>query len=167
MVGRRAGRNGELRTVMNTDPQADVCLVLEGTYPFVAGGVSTWTHDLLLAQSHLTFHLVCLVPANADPTPRYTVPPNVIGITRIAVGSLPDGAPRLREAKRILERIEEPLLKLQNNGGLAEVRSVLNELAPLRAYSGTRRTAFRGEAEQDSGLIPNSIPGARRTRIPG
>ena len=35
------------------------------------------------------------------------------------------------------------------------------------AYSGVRRTAFRGEAEQDSGLIPNSIPGARRTRIPG
>ena len=26
------------------------------------------------------------------------------------------------------------------------------------AYSGGRRTAFRGEAEQDSGLIPNSIP---------
>ena len=37
----------------------------------------------------------------------------------------------------------------------------------LRAYSGARRTAFRGEAEQDSGLIPNSIPGARRTWIPG
>jgi hypothetical protein len=35
------------------------------------------------------------------------------------------------------------------------------------AYSGARRTAFRGEAEQDSGLIANSIPGARRTRIPG
>jgi hypothetical protein len=35
------------------------------------------------------------------------------------------------------------------------------------AYSGASRTAFRGEAEQDSGLIPNSIPGARRTRIPG
>ena len=27
------------------------------------------------------------------------------------------------------------------------------------AYSGASRTAFRGEAEQDSGLIPNRIPG--------
>ena len=30
---------------------------------------------------------------------------------------------------------------------------------PISAYSGASRTAFRGEAEQDSGLIPNSIPG--------
>jgi YD repeat-containing protein len=29
----------------------------------------------------------------------------------------------------------------------------------LTAYSGASRTAFRGEAEQDSGLIPNTIPG--------
>jgi RNA-directed DNA polymerase len=29
----------------------------------------------------------------------------------------------------------------------------------FRAYSGASRTAFRGEAEQDSGLIPNTIPG--------
>ena len=116
MVGRSACRHGEpLRTAMNTDRQADVCLVLEGTYPYVSGGVSTWTHDLLLAQSDLTFHLVCLLPAKADLTPRYTVPPNVIGITRIAVGSLPEGAPRLREATRMLEGIEEPLLKLQNH----------------------------------------------------
>src|SRR5450432_851599 len=138
MVGRSAGRNGELRTAMNTDRQADVCLVLEGTYPYVAGGVSTWTHDLLLAQAHLTFHLVCLVPANADLTPRYTVPPNIIGITRIAVGSPPDGAGRLRDSKRILGRLEEPLLKLQSNGGLAEIRAVLKQLAPVRAQLGGR-----------------------------
>ena len=25
---------------------ADVCLVLEGTYPYVSGGVSAWVHDL-------------------------------------------------------------------------------------------------------------------------
>ena len=26
---------------------ADVCLILEGTYPFVLGGVSSWVHDLI------------------------------------------------------------------------------------------------------------------------
>jgi hypothetical protein len=30
-------------------------MVLEGTYPFISGGVSSWTHDLLKAQSHLRF----------------------------------------------------------------------------------------------------------------
>ena len=33
----------------------------------------------------------------------------------------------------------------------------------LLADSGPRRTEFRGEAEQSSGLIPNTIPGGRRT----
>jgi hypothetical protein len=37
--------------------------------------------------------------------------------------------------------------------------TVLYEKLKSSAYSGARRTAFRGEAEQDSGLIPNSIPG--------
>ena len=45
---------------------ADVCLVLEGTYPYVEGGVSSWTHELINRQSHLTFHLVCLLPKDAD-----------------------------------------------------------------------------------------------------
>ncbi len=43
-------------------PTADVCLILEGTYPFVSGGVSSWTHDLIQKQSHLTFHVLALLP---------------------------------------------------------------------------------------------------------
>ena len=45
--------------------------------------------------------------------------------------------------------------------GKAESASNVPDLAAAleNAYSGARRTAFRGEAEQDSGLIPNSIPG--------
>ena len=35
---------------MNT-PDYDVCLMLEGTYPFVSGGVSTWVHNLIRAPS--------------------------------------------------------------------------------------------------------------------
>jgi hypothetical protein len=37
--------------------EADVCIILEGAYPFIAGGVSSWTHDLIRANSDLTFHL--------------------------------------------------------------------------------------------------------------
>ena len=31
-------------------PKADICLILEGAYPFVAGGVSSWAHELIQAQ---------------------------------------------------------------------------------------------------------------------
>ena len=42
--------------------------------------------------------------------------------------------------------------------GFKTTRQLLESL-DSDAYSGASRTAFRGEAEQDSGLIPNSIPG--------
>ena len=31
-----------------SEPVRDVCLLVEGTYPFVAGGVSSWVHDIIM-----------------------------------------------------------------------------------------------------------------------
>ena len=60
-------------------PEADVCLILEGTYPFVTGGVSSWVHDLILSMPDLTFALLH-ISASRGPVaePRYKMPPNVI-----------------------------------------------------------------------------------------
>ena len=38
--------------------QVDVTLLLEGTYPFISGGVSSWVHQLLQAFPELRFGLV-------------------------------------------------------------------------------------------------------------
>jgi polysaccharide biosynthesis protein PelF len=128
---------------MRNQPQADVCLVLEGTYPYVSGGVSMWTHHLIQAQSHLSFELVCLVPERAELTRRYQVPPNVIGITNIPVGALSAGDRRLARTtpgatRALFERLERPLLQLQAGGGLAEVAAILHELSPFRPRLGRR-----------------------------
>ena len=56
---------------------ADVCLLLEGTYPFVSGGVSSWVHSLLLAHPDLSFHLVCLTPDDRPRQQRFQPPGNV------------------------------------------------------------------------------------------
>ncbi|MEK7746776.1 MAG: GT4 family glycosyltransferase PelF, partial [Elusimicrobiota bacterium] len=59
----------------------DVCLILEGTYPFVSGGVSTWIHQLVSAMSELRFSILYISPF---PNPRreykYKVPSNVVEI---------------------------------------------------------------------------------------
>jgi len=68
---------------MKSTPPADVCLILEGTYPFVAGGVSTWVHDLITEQAPLTFHLFCVLPPQAKTEPLYALPDNVVGISKI------------------------------------------------------------------------------------
>ena len=35
----------------------DICLVLEGTYPYVSGGVSTWVHQVINMFPDWTFSL--------------------------------------------------------------------------------------------------------------
>ena len=41
---------------------ADVCLIVEGCYPYVQGGVAGWIDWLMRSQPHLTFAVVALWP---------------------------------------------------------------------------------------------------------
>ncbi|GFK95123.1 D-inositol 3-phosphate glycosyltransferase [Fundidesulfovibrio magnetotacticus] len=61
-------------------PPADVCLLLEGTYPYVAGGVSGWVHNLIKALPDFTFSAVCILPDSTKEWPlKYDPPENFIG----------------------------------------------------------------------------------------
>ncbi|MBF0196512.1 MAG: GT4 family glycosyltransferase PelF [Planctomycetes bacterium] len=62
--------------------KADVCFVLEGTYPFVAGGVSTWVDQTIKANPHLRFAILHLA-ANEESSQvfKYEIPSNVISLT--------------------------------------------------------------------------------------
>jgi glycosyltransferase involved in cell wall biosynthesis len=108
---------------------ADVCLFLEGTYPYVSGGVSVWVQDLLQAQSHLTFHLVALVADRRPRTLQFEIPPNVIGLSEVVlqepVASCPSGA----AVRRLIARIGPPLARLLDKGGLADLRAILAAFA--------------------------------------
>lgn len=121
---------------MTMPDQVDVCLILEGTYPYISGGVSTWTQDLLSAQRDLSFHLVCLMAPDADLTTRYEIPPNVAGITNILVGALPPGSKRIRGGQSLFAGLQIPLQKLQSNGGLRDIAAILELLRPLRGRLG-------------------------------
>lgn len=72
---------------------ADVCLILEGTYPFVTGGVSSWIHQLVQGLPELRFALFH-IGATAGETPEmvYTLPANVTGLTTLGLhgGDEPD-----------------------------------------------------------------------------
>ena len=59
----------------------DVCLLLEGTYPYIRGGVSSWVHQIISGLPQLNFHLVFLggEPGTYDKM-VYDVPKNVVSI---------------------------------------------------------------------------------------
>jgi glycosyltransferase involved in cell wall biosynthesis len=59
----------------------DVVLLLEGTYPYVRGGVSSWVHDLIRGFPSLNFHLIFLgSQQDAYDQPHYSLPDNVISL---------------------------------------------------------------------------------------
>ncbi len=54
-----------------------VCLVIEGSYPYITGGVSAWVQDILEGLSDIEFALLTISPT-ADQPLRYNLPPNVV-----------------------------------------------------------------------------------------
>lgn len=119
-------------------PTADICLILEGAYPFVTGGVSSWTHDVIRAQPDLRFHIVALTADDAPRELRYALPPNVVGMTTISLQQPEREARHGRGARRLIDALRGPLPRLLSRGGLDDFRAVC---AALRDHP---RDATRG-----------------------
>lgn len=63
---------------------ADVCLLLEGTWPYVRGGVSTWVHQILTALPELRFSVVYIGAEKSLAGERkYDLPPNLASLHEI------------------------------------------------------------------------------------
>lgn len=59
--------------------EADVALLLEGTFPYVSGGVSSWVNQIIRAFPDIRFALVFLGSRRSDyGEPRYALPDNVV-----------------------------------------------------------------------------------------
>ena len=74
-----------VRTTSQTDQVSDICLILEGSYRFVFGGVSSWTQGLMESCGSLSFSAVSIRPAGARPRWRYDPPYNFTGLVDISL----------------------------------------------------------------------------------
>ncbi|KSV59471.1 GT4 family glycosyltransferase PelF [Acetivibrio ethanolgignens] len=61
-----------------------VCLIVEGAYPYVTGGVSSWVQQLLLSMPDVEF-VIQAIAAMADSRQqfKYKIPPNVTQIQEV------------------------------------------------------------------------------------
>lgn len=77
----------------------DICLLVEGAYPYVTGGVSNWLHELVSNLPNLTFAIVHL---GARPEPQrkvlYRLPQNVLEFHEIFLHD-PNRVARLKHAR--------------------------------------------------------------------
>lgn len=135
--------------MISSGQKADVCLILEGTYPYVTGGVSGWAHGLIREQSHLSFHLCAIVPRDADLSLKYTLPSNVIGLTTIRLNDLPPGA-NINDglAHRLHRALREPLATLTSDKAmeLADLKRMIEVLNSTKATLGTEALLDHEEA---------------------
>jgi len=126
--------------------QADVCLILEGTYPYVSGGVSSWTHELIKTHDHLTFALISLVSQNAPRKILYDIPSNVIDLRTLELQDTPEGEELSESDERTLcERIEPYLFKLQSQATLGDLEELIILLKPWQGRLG-KKTLLESKA---------------------
>jgi glycosyltransferase involved in cell wall biosynthesis len=128
---------------------ADVCLILEGTYPYVTGGVSNWAHELIQEQNHLSFHLVAIVPQDEELEMKYTLPGNVHGVTVVRLGKLEDGEKLSPVAERNLHHaLREPLAKFMDSDPvhLDELKKMVNTLRGYHSRIGSEALLNSREA---------------------
>ncbi len=106
---------------MSAKAIVDVTLLLEGTYPFVSGGVSSWVHQIISGLPEYSFSLVFL---GGDPSqygkPKYKLPDNVVELQthylmesgqKLQPHTCPGNAARFEDSRCVHEFLRDPRLQ--------------------------------------------------------
>src|SRR5256885_12164548 len=113
-------------------PIADVCIIVEGAYPYVSGGVSAWVHGLIRRQPDLRFRVVAILPNPPPPPAKYALPPNLEALHHLYLSEvhrkLRWHRPRSFRQPEFDKAADE---FLSSGGGFAELTRVDRLLAPL------------------------------------
>jgi glycosyltransferase involved in cell wall biosynthesis len=111
---------------MNTS-RADVCFLLEGTYPYVAGGVSSWVHELIKDHPHLRFAIVTILANKEDMRRRYEVPDNVIDLRHVYLHALQKGR-RPSRMGNLLQDMSPLIIAVLKEGNLEAFARLLQTM---------------------------------------
>ena len=127
------------------DGVADVGLLLEGTYPYVSGGVSTWVHEIITGFPDLTFG-ICFLGATPETygDAKYRLPANVVHVeVHHLMANRPPARPRRARPDR--RRAPPPRARAVARGDARGHRAV----ARGRRHAGRRSTATTGSSLYD------------------
>ncbi|MDP8217151.1 MAG: GT4 family glycosyltransferase PelF [Candidatus Theseobacter exili] len=143
----------------------DVCLLLEGTYPYVSGGVSSWVYDLIKRMEDVTFSIVYLgAHRPGSKKMQYELPGNVVDFRELYLFDYRvDAEPGKKKNSKEHRVIENFLLKMKkgdhalfeellNVAGLDRKRISLYDLVHSKeAWEGLLRM-YESESEEHSFL---------------
>lgn len=125
----------------------DVCMIVEGTYPYVPGGVSSWVHDIIRSIPDLTFSLLAILPANAETKMCFELPDNLLEVQNVFL------APFVaRKKKRFVfwryffKVLEKKLIAFYHEPGLDSLGELIETIRPYRDYLDWQRVMNSKEA---------------------
>lgn len=91
---------------------ARICLISEGSYPYVVGGVSSWVHDIINENTEYEFILLCIIPNKDFAVNKYEIPENVVEVKNIVLNPELD-IPRAKMIKNSVFRNKKLEKKLE------------------------------------------------------
>lgn len=124
--------------------RADIALLLEGTYPYVSGGVSSWVYQLIQGFPEYRFACVFLGSRREDyGAPRYTLPDNVVHVETHYLHEADNAPPPVplhgdADAQAQVERFHEQL----RQAGAGHAHSLSDGLATLLKHPGVNEESF-------------------------
>lgn len=113
---------------------ADVCLIVEGCYPYVPGGVSSWIDWLMRSQPDTAFCVVSLWPKPMGLKSRFDAPPNMVSFEPLYLQQF-GSPPRQRNiSSDAVAALGEALTVLMTQGGRAPLAGAMRELAAISGH---------------------------------
>ncbi|MDD3353219.1 GT4 family glycosyltransferase PelF [Zoogloea sp.] len=117
--------------------EADVALLLEGTFPYVSGGVSSWVNQIIRAFPEIRFAIVFLGSRRSDyGAPKYAIPDNVVHLEThflhddIAPPEHGEKPPARRGDREAYARVAELHDGFKGKGGIEAFTQIARELQP-------------------------------------
>lgn len=131
----------------------DVCMILEGTYPYVTGGVSAWVHDLITNLNDISFDIVTIVPSiHYAKELKYKMPPNIVSLKCLPMNEFDEkNRPRLNifTRKKFFKELFEAFegFETEDYSALGRVIAAFNKYSPaigdiLNTHDGWRVFEF-------------------------
>ncbi|MFC3174625.1 GT4 family glycosyltransferase PelF [Novosphingobium bradum] len=112
---------------------SDVCMIVEGAYPYVTGGVASWLQELMTSLPELSFSIVA-IKANERPQPWQVSPPaNVVEIIEVPLSR--SHTRRYPFDPAVVDRIGRLLLTFLMDGDLADLGALTQAIARLPSGS--------------------------------
>lgn len=120
---------------------SDICLVVEGSYPYITGGVSSWLQWLMENMKDFTFSIVALIPEEKDSGKRkYRFPDNVVSYQEFVLFDYEEieESPRLKLSGKEWKKLFDGLYLLMKDwrkgtlseGSISLIRELVSNETP-------------------------------------